>query len=124
MMIFRIIGKRYSQFLVTYPSVVMLLVLLVVIISAGLGVLLNELSSFDNPTKGFEARGTVISGRLKALRRMEYGADGVYPCPSSSNKSDGDMCSHRVTRDIQNQTLDDDVLGSCTLDCKNKIFAI
>ncbi|XP_030842420.1 protein dispatched homolog 1-like [Strongylocentrotus purpuratus] len=110
---FRNIGKRYSQFLVKYPSAVMLLVFLLVIISGVLGVLLNEFPSFDDPTKGFEARGTVISGRLKALGRMEYGADGIYSCPSSSNQSNGDMCSHRVTIDIQNQTLDVDVLESC-----------
>ncbi|XP_030844442.1 protein dispatched homolog 1-like isoform X1 [Strongylocentrotus purpuratus] len=118
---------RYSQFIVEYPSVVLLLVCLVVVISTGLGILLNEFPTFDDPTKGFEARGTVISGRLRALRRMQFGADGVYSCPSTSDQSNADLCSpHRVTRDIQNQTLDDDVgddvlLGDCTNDLSSRV---
>ncbi|XP_054751769.2 protein dispatched homolog 1-like isoform X1 [Lytechinus pictus] len=124
------IANRYSQFLVSYPSVVLLLVLVVVVISAVLGFILNDFPSFNDPTSGFEARGTAISGRLKALGRMYYhsnGDDDIYSCPSISNHS---SCSQtpgvldRQSRDTDvwsNLTLDSDGPdGQCSLDLSSR----
>ncbi|XP_057308047.1 protein dispatched homolog 1-like isoform X2 [Hydractinia symbiolongicarpus] len=59
--------KPYSTFLVKYPFVIILLLIVTIIFSGILSVLpatgAKDFPDFSDPTKGFEARGTTISSR-------------------------------------------------------------
>ncbi|XP_041460161.1 protein dispatched homolog 1-like [Lytechinus variegatus] len=100
---------RYVCFLVRFPSIVLLLVLLFVVATGVLAVFFSPIPSFSDPTEGFQARGTVISGRLKAYERMTAETQLFFPNPSEmssnvSRRSLPESPRHRGERDAGSDT--------------------
>ncbi|XP_041460160.1 protein dispatched homolog 1-like [Lytechinus variegatus] len=99
----------YAEFLVRCPSIVLLVILLFVITTGVIGFCLSPMLSFEDPTQGFQARGTVISGRVRAFRRLTEETQLFFPDPTNDNsnisrRSIPETPRSRIERDLHNET--------------------
>ncbi|XP_071501981.1 protein dispatched homolog 1-like [Diadema antillarum] len=81
------IESRYAGFVLRFPSLVLTIVILVVVLFALVGIFTNPLPSFSNPSKGIQARGTDFSGPFLAYHRFLNKTDEYFPYPSTVGNS-------------------------------------
>ncbi|XP_071497842.1 protein dispatched homolog 1-like [Diadema antillarum] len=77
------IASAYLHLLVEFPSVVIFVIFALVVAAGVASFLTNPLLSLEDPSKGFQARGTVLSGRLMAYERFIEPTELYSPYPSA-----------------------------------------
>ncbi|XP_071502305.1 protein dispatched homolog 1-like [Diadema antillarum] len=107
----------YARLVVRFPSLVLVLVFALATCTGVIGIFTNALPSFSDPSKGFQSRGTDLSGRLLAFERYVEATDQFYPYPSTVSgtrrrRSPEQETGHRTTRDTTNSGTVDQ-LGTC-----------